>query len=541
MTWPYWPLLPEMVIVFFAFLCLALSFVVTEHKGRLALVALGGLLLATFLSIDMILPPNLSVGTAFGLWSSPVNFPFNTPTDPNQPRLQLAVTPFATLFNITFLAAGLLVALASKAFIRPEEPHQGEFYGLLLLSVVGMMFVSLATELFILYLAFELGTVTTFAMVAFRKLDTRATEAAMKFFIVGVVSSAIILFGISLLYGVSGHADADRSQPLTNLAVLRTSTAAGLASFQPTIILAVLLLIAGFGFKVATVPFHMWVPDVYTGSPSPVSAFLSTASKNMGFVAIFKIFLVAIIAVRVNWDFALGILAIATMTLGNVAAVTQRNIKRMLAYSSIGHAGYILITPVVGSVAALGIAASPGIPSSQDVALSAVTGGLYHILVYVFMKGGAFLVVGITGSLLIGEELDDYRGLARRLPVVSFAMLVFLVSLAGIPGTGGFVSKFILFSSAIQAAQLPGETWMLGLAVAGVLNSALSLYYYAKVIKAMYFLEGATEARIPVPRAYTAVVSIALLAVIITGVFPSFLIGPIADPIALAARSLFGF
>ncbi|MFQ6013674.1 MAG: NADH-quinone oxidoreductase subunit N, partial [Thermoplasmata archaeon] len=400
--------------------------------------------------------------------------------------------------------------LASRSFLEKGDRNIGEYYGLLLLALVGMLLVASTTDLFVLYLAFEMASLATFALAAFRKRDTRATEAAMKFFIIGVVSSAIILFGISLLYGVSAHvasqippqADAPAA---TNLRFLGLTMPLALVQFEPVVALGLVLLIAGFGFKVATVPFHMWVPDVYDGAPTTITTFLSTSSKIMGFAALFKIFLVALVGTAGQWALALGILAIATMTLGNVAALPQKSVKRMLAYSSIAHAGYILIAVVVGS------------HTDPAIAAFGLAGGLYHLLVYVFMKGGAFIFVAMTATLLIGEKLDDYSGLAKRMPFLAFGMMIMLLSLAGIPPLGGFVSKFILFWSAVQAGLVPGGEWMVSLAVAGVLNSALSLFYYARVIKHMYILEGPTEP-VKVPRPYAAALYIALFGTIATGI-----------------------
>lgn len=493
-----WLLLPFLVLALFGFLLLALTFSGLRRE-RLADLTLGGLLVALFLSLDM---AGLGLLETLGLdlWAAPVNVELT--------NLLLEITPFVSFFHVAILLTGVLVVLASRAYLAETDRNFGEYYGLLLLALLGMLLVAASTDLFVLYLSFEMASLATFALAAFRKRETASTEAAMKFFIVGVVSSAIILFGISLLYGVSGHVGvpAGMSGNLTSLQVLGATVAEGNAIFEPVVALAVVLLIAGFGFKVATVPFHMWVPDVYEGAPTTVTTLLSTSSKIMGFVALFKIFLVALVGVAVQWTLALGILAIATMTLGNVAALVQKSVKRMLAYSSIGHAGYVLIAVVVGSHA------------DPDIAAFALAGGLYHLLVYVFMKGGAFIFVGITGALLIGERLDDYSGLAKRMPVVAFGMMVMLLSLAGIPPLGGFVSKFILFWSAVQAGLAAGTEWMVSLAIAGVLNSALSLYYYARVIKHMYILEGPSEERVSVPTAYVVAIVLATLGTVATGI-----------------------
>ncbi|MFQ5919648.1 MAG: NADH-quinone oxidoreductase subunit N, partial [Thermoplasmata archaeon] len=508
-------LLPLIITTLFGFLLIALTFAVRRRR-RLSDVALVGLLIALVLSLDM---AGLGVLERIGLvlWQAPVS--------QQLPALMLEVTPFVSFFWVALLLTGVLIVLASRSFLEKGDRNIGEYYGLLLIALVGMLLVAASTDLFVLYLAFEMASLATFALAAFRKRDKRSTEAAMKFFIVGVVSSAIILFGISLIYGVSAHVAAQlppqASAPaVTDLRFLGTSLPLGLAQFEPVVVLGLVLLIAGFGFKVATVPFHMWVPDVYDGAPTTVTTFLSTSSKIMGFAALFKIFLIALVGTAGQWALALGILAIATMTLGNVAALPQKSVKRMLAYSSIAHAGYVLIAVVVGS------------HSDPAIAAFGLAGGLYHLLVYVFMQGGAFIFVAMTATLLIGERLDDYSGLAKRMPLLAFAMMIMLLSLAGIPPLGGFVSKFILFWAAVQAGLVPGSEWMISLAVAGVLNSALSLFYYARVIKHMYILEGPTE-RVKVPAPYSVSLWVALIGTVATGVFAFFFIDFVTQAAAL--------
>ncbi|MEE8232154.1 MAG: NADH-quinone oxidoreductase subunit N [Thermoplasmata archaeon] len=511
-------LLPIVITVLFGFLLIALTFIVRSRR-RLSDVALAGLLLGLFLSLDM---AGLGLLKRIGLvlWQAPVS--------QQLPGLMLEVTPFVLFFWVALLLAGVIVVLSSRSYLEKGDRNIGEYYGLLLIALVGMLLVAASTDLFVLFLSFEMASLATFALVAFRKRDRRGTEAAMKFFIIGVVSSAIILFGISLIYGVSAHV-ATQLPPqagapaVTDLRFLGAAMPLGLAQFEPVIVLGVVLLIAGFGFKVATVPFHMWVPDVYDGAPTTVTTFLSTASKIMGFAALFKIFLIALVGTAGQWALALGILAIATMTLGNVAALPQKSVKRMLAYSSIAHAGYILIAVVVGSHA------------DPAIAAFALAGGLYHLLVYVFMQGGAFIFVAMTATLLIGERLDDFSGLAKRMPLLAFAMMIMLLSLAGIPPLGGFVSKFILFWAAVQAGLVPGTEWMVALAIAGVLNSALSLFYYARVIKHMYILEGPKEpVKVPIP--YSVVLWVTLIGTVATGIFAFLFI----DFITQAAALFFG-
>jgi len=260
---------------------------------------------------------------------------------------------------------------------------------------------------------------------------------------------------------------------------------------------------------------------VYQGSPTTISAFLAAGSKKVGVVAMFKVFLVALLAVQVDWLFAVAALAVITMTVGNVLAIPQRNIKRMLAYSSIAQAGYILIAVVIGGVALSYDPAVPTTAKSLEVASYGLSGGLFHVFTHALMKAGAFLVVAAAAVLFISEDLDGWKGLGKRSPFLAFAMVVFLLSLAGIPPFGGFFSKFVLFSGAVFAADpaIPGSNpWFLWLAVAGVLNSALSLYYYARVIRYMYILEPTDPTPVEPPHSMNLAIAIAVIGVVLTGI-----------------------
>ncbi|HEV8361449.1 MAG TPA: proton-conducting transporter membrane subunit, partial [Candidatus Thermoplasmatota archaeon] len=271
-------------------------------------------------------------------------------------------------------------------------------------------------------------------------------------------------------------------------------------------------------------PFHMWAPDVYDGAPTAVSAFLAAGSKKMGFAALFKVFLVGLLAVRADWMMLAGLVAIATMTLGNVLALTQTNMKRLLAYSSIAQAGYILI--------ALPVAAAVPDATGQY----ALAGGIFHIITHAFMKAGAFIVVAALAAVGLSSRIDDFKGLSRRAPVMAFALAVFLISFAGIPPLAGFASKFVLFSGAVQASLVPNQGWLILLAIAGILNSAVSLYYYAKVVRLMYVEdpEPHQSHALRFPAAITASVAAALVAVVLIGLFP----GPFIELSMRAAESL---
>ncbi|MGQ0796292.1 MAG: NADH-quinone oxidoreductase subunit N [Methanobacteriota archaeon] len=508
---------------------------------RLWGLALGGLVVSSVLTLDLM---GLRVLETLGisLWESPVG-----PSGDFASELRVRVDLFALFFHAIFLFVAFLAILASRGFLRPEEPHQGEYYALMLISVVGMMFTAAATDLFVLFLAFEISSLSTFALVAFRKKDRQATEASAKFFIIGAVSTALILFGISLVYGIAGTSF-DGGGPLgpsacvgnlTGLDCLRQLSVGAYPAIEPPLTVALVLLIAGFGFKVAVVPFHMWAPDVYQGSPTAISAFLAAGSKKVGIVAMFRVFLIGLLAVQIDWLAALGILAIATQTVGNVLAIPQRSVKRMLAYSSIAQAGYILIALAVGAIALA--ATDPGLTAEQQalaevVAVAGMIGGVLHVLTHAAMKAGSFLVVAGTESQGLSDDMDSYRGLGRRAPFLAFSMTIFLLSLAGIPPLGGFFSKFVLFSSAVSAFAF--NPWYLALAISGVLNSALSLYYYARVIWYMYILEPSAEApRILVPRSISAAVFVALAVVILVTFLVAFFYGYLEQ----AAKGFFGF
>ncbi len=405
----------------------------------------------------------------------------------------LKLDQFSALFMMIFLAVAFYVILASARFIQ-EDKHQPEFYSLIMIATVGMMIVASSTDLITLFVGIELTSISSYALVAFRKKDEKGAESAVKYFIIGGMSSGLALFGISLLYGVAG-----------------TTSFAGVAQavtmnspMQSVIFLALVMIVAGFGFKVAIVPFHMWAPDVYEGAPTTVTAMLAAGSKKMGFIALFKVLLIGLFAIKSNWEIMIGIVAIATMTVGNLAAISQTNIKRMLAYSSIAQAGYILIAVSVGT----------------EYALSA---GIMQIMTHAFMKGGAFIIVATLATVAIGETISNYKGLAKRAPFMALGMAVMLFSLAGIPPLAGFFSKFVLFSSPIQQSVVPGSEWMLWLAVAAIINSAISLYYYARIVKYMYVddaEEGTPTEKVKIPISMAAAVAICVFAVVLIGIWP---------------------
>jgi proton-translocating NADH-quinone oxidoreductase, chain N len=418
---------------------------------------------------------------------------------------------FTGVTVLLFQIVVFLVAMVSAASTETTRAHYGAYNSLLLAATVGMMFVAASSDLITIFVGVELVSISSYVLVAMKRNDPRAAEAAVKYVIIGGLSTAITIYGLSMLYGVAGT---------TNIADI--AAALSTDGFSWAFGIAMITMIAGYGFKIAAVPFHMWAPDVYEGAATPVSAFLATGSKKMGLVVFFKIFLVMFVAgtsvaafATEEIQYAFAIIAAITMTVGNIVAISQNNIKRMLAYSSIAQAGYILIVMAVMSEYAL-------------------TGGLFHMFTHVFMKGGAFLIVGALICVGVGEKISDYRGLGRRAPFLAFAMLLFLFSLAGIPPLAGFTSKFILFSSAIYDNGV--MTQWVWLAFVAVLNSAISLYYYARVVKAMYIEKGESKEKIKVPYAFTAAIAICVIFTIVLGVYPQLIL----DFCESAASVLFG-
>ena len=418
---------------------------------------------------------------------------------------------FSGLMILLFQTVAFLTALVSASSSETTRMHFGVFGSLLLAATVGMMFVATASDLITIFLGVELASISSYALVALKRKDPRAAEAAVKYVIIGGLSTALSLYGLSMLYGVTGT---------TNIAEI--AAALSTQSFSWAFDIALITMIAGYGFKIAAVPFHMWAPDVYEGAATPVTIFLGTGSKKVGFVVFFKIFLVIFVAASATASFAtvevqyvFAIIAAITMTVGNVVAIAQNNIKRMLAYSSIAQAGYILIVMAVMSQYSL-------------------SSGLFYMFAHVFMKGGAFLIVGALITVGVGEKISDYQGLSRRAPFLAFAMMIFLFSLAGIPPLAGFTGKFFLFSSAVYDGGV--MTQWVWLAFIAILNSAISLFYYVRVVKTMYIGKAEKTDRIKIPKTFTAAILICVVFVIVLGVYPQL----IMDFCVKAASALFG-
>ncbi len=421
----------------------------------------------------------------------------------------VVLDPYAGFWKLLLYVVSGLTILLSLAYLKEERIHLAEYYGFLLLSLVGMMVMVSGADLLTIYLGMELMSLSLYVLAGIKRADGRSVEASAKYFVLGAFSSGLLLYGISLIFGVTG------STRLSAIALATHDQGLG----NPGLLLGVLLLTVGFGFKIAAVPFHMWTPDVYEGSPTSVTAFMAVASKAASFGAFVRVFLDGLGGFKGDWYLLVLAICVATLALGNLVAIVQTNIKRMLAYSSIAHAGYALIGVVVAGM--------PGVP--EAVRARGLSSMMLYLTIYAFMTLGAFAVVGLLRKgVLEGETIDDFTGLAKRQPVVAFLMLVFMVSLAGIPPTAGFIGKFYLFSAAVEA----GLAW---LAVVALLFAVVSAYYYLRVVMVMYMRDPDHMAA-PIPRLAPSPIMAVVLAstlggVILFGLYP----GPLAT---LAAHAV---
>jgi len=411
------------------------------------------------------------------------------------------IDPYACFWKLLLYGASGLTILLSLSYLKEERIHLAEYYGFLLLSLVGMMVMVSAADLLTIYLGLELMSLALYVLAGFRRVESRSLEASAKYFVLGSFSSGILLYGISLLFGLTGS---------TRLSAIAVATSTNGLN-DPAMILAMALLVVGFGFKIAVVPFHMWTPDVYEGSPTSVTAFMAVASKVASFAAFMRVFLEGLGGLKPHWEGLFLALCVATLVLGNVVAIVQTNIKRMLAYSSIAHAGYALIGVVV--------AGHPDAETSvRTLGLSSV---MLYLAVYAFMTLGAFAVVAMVRKQGVeGDEIEDFAGLSKRHPVAALLMLVFMVSLAGIPPTAGFIGKFYLFMAAIKA----GLTW---LAIVAVVLTAISAYFYLRVVMVMYMREPQSvgpATRFSTSPAIAVVLACALAGVVLLGLFPNVLV-----------------
>jgi len=417
----------------------------------------------------------------------------------------------AVFFKVVFLGATFM-AIGSSFDILTEKikNHRGEFLGLILFSTVGMMFLASASELISLYIGLELTTIPLFVLAAYYKDDRVSVEAGLKYMIIGAFSSAILLYGISLLYGLTGTTDLVMMKINLSLVFLSAGKIGG------GFILATVMVIAGIGFKLALVPFHMWAPDVYQGAPTPVTALLSVGSKGAGVVAFMRIFGNGLygfadkVMAPLDWGIIVAVLAAAAMILGNITALRQKNIKRMLAYSSIAQIGYVMV----------------GMVATTELGMASVG---YYLFIYLFANMGAFAVATVFSDKTGSESISSYAGLSKISPSLAAFMTVFMLSLAGIPPLGGFAAKYFVFAAGIQA----GYTWLVILAL---LTSVVALYYYANVLKMMYFSSETPAYKVKPPLSASIVLILGVAGILVFGLYPE----PILN-FALSAANVFAF
>jgi NADH-quinone oxidoreductase subunit N len=406
---------------------------------------------------------------------------------------------YSNFFKLIFYINVILTICISLKYMVIEKTSFGEYYALLLFATSGMMIMASALDLIVLYLGLELMALSTYVLVGIMRHSIRSNEAAIKYFLLGGFSSAFLLYGISMIYGLTGTTD------IKAIAVYISEN--GFAGNQILLFSMVLFAVA-FGFKIAAVPFHMWAPDAYEGAPTSVTAFMSVGPKAAGFAALGRVFMIAFSSIQIEWSMVLIPLAILSMVVGNIVAISQTNIKRMLAYSSIAHAGYALLGVIAGT--------NEGLSSMMN-----------YMFIYAFMNIGAFAVVIMLRSEgFRGENLSDYEGLAKSHPLTSALMLIFMLSLTGIPPTAGFIGKFYVFMEAIKAGYA-------SLVVVAVIFSVVSAFFYLRVVMYMYMKEPKREVVLTTSPPMNFALAVTALMIIILGVFPSLLLN-------FAKLSIFG-
>ncbi len=476
----YVAIIPEILVTIFGLAILVLDFLLFRDKRDKfwnAVFALGGL---GFAAVQLVI-----------FWTARQGQPAYPGFDG-----RFSLDGFAILLKLIILGATALVILVSVKYLEIEESHLGEYYALLLFAAVGMMFMASGTDLVVLFVALELMALCEYVLTGFLRGSRRSNEAAMKFFLLGAFSSGLLLYGMSLLYGISG------STKLSVIAMNLENRPAG----DPLSWVAMVTLLAGLLFKVAAVPFHQWTPDAYEGAPTSITAFISVAPKVASFALLVRLLLAGIRPLHVEWQLLLVGVAIATMTLGNLAAITQTNIKRFFGYSTISHVGYLLL----------------GLIAAADGNSDGLTAIVIYLLVYAFMNLGAFgVIILMRRKDMIGEEIDDLSGLMSRAPGYAVLMLIFLLSLAGIPPTAGFIGKYYIFLSLI-------ETGHYYLALIGVAYAVVALYYYFRIVVAMFMKKALDSVPLAESPGLTVAVGVALGMTLAIGVYP--------EPFILMAR-----
>ena len=456
------PMMPELLMTALALTVLLLDLVI-KKKEIVALISMAGVALVT---LSLFGPKGETFGSMF------------------------ISDGYSTFFKLIFVVNVILSVLISIKYIAVERVNHGEYYALILFSTIGMMIMASAGDLIVLYLGLELMALSTYVLAGFIRHDVKSNEAALKYFLLGAFSSAFLLYGISIIYGLTGTTDLRGIAFFINERGLNDNF---------SLLLSVIFLTVAFGFKIAAAPFHMWAPDVYEGAPTSITAFMSVGPKAAGFAVLGRVFMVAFVSVKVEWAAILVPLSILTMAVGNIVALSQTNIKRMLAYSSIAHAGYALL----------------GIITANNEGLASV---MNYLMIYAFMNIGAFAVIIMLRSEgFKGESIYDYQGLSKTHPLAAVLMLIFMFSLTGIPPTAGFIGKLYIFMSAINA----GYTWLV---IIAVIFSAISAYFYLRVVMYMYMREPKETVTLTTSFSNGVALGITTFAVLFIGVLPSFLL-----------------
>jgi len=467
------PMMPELVMTALALVVL-LADLLIRKKEVIALISMAGV---AFVALTLFYAP---AGATFGT--------------------MYISDGYSTFFKVIFFINVILSVLISIKYIAIERVNYGEYYSLILFSTIGMMIMASAGDLIVLYLGLELMALSTYVLAGFIRHDIKSNEAALKYFLLGAFSSAFLLYGISLVYGLTGTTDIK--------AIASFISEKGLAD-NLSLLLSVAFLVVAFGFKIAAAPFHMWAPDVYEGAPTSITAFMSVGPKAAGFAVLGRVFLVAFASAKVDWAVILIPVAILTMAVGNIVALSQTNIKRMLAYSSIAHAGYALL----------------GIITANNDGLASM---MNYLMIYAFMNIGAFAVIIMLRSEgFKGDNISDYEGLAKTHPLAAMLMLIFMFSLTGIPPTAGFIGKLYIFMSAINA----GYTWLV---VIAVIFSAISAYFYLRIVMYMYMKEPKTDVSLTTSFSNGVALAVTTVAVLVIGVLP-------ASLLELAKAAISGF
>lgn len=493
-------LMPEVLLLIFACGVLVLDVMLPRGQKRLvAWLSLAGLGV-TLVSLVMLYSDVLMRGGARKGF-------FN----------MIVIDSYGFVFKLMFIIGSIIAVLLSIRYLEEEGEQRGEYYSLILFSVVGMMFMASGTDLLSLFIALELMAISIYILVGYLRRNEKSNEAAMKYFLLGAFSSGILLYGISLVYGMTGSTNLEQIAAALPTVVSRTYNPLGVAAdMRYLVLMSMILMAAGMFFKVAAVPFHMWAPDAYEGAPTSITAFMSVAVKAASFAMFGRIFLYGLSDIRgaiagdpannipglPGWSVLLSIVAAITIVWGNLAALTQNNTKRLLAYSSIAHAGYTLLGMIAGN-------------------RTGYTGFVIYLFIYTIMNLGVFgCIIALRRQGIIGDRIEDLNGLMKKSPWLTVMMTIFLLSLGGIPPTAGFIGKFYLFAGLIET----GNPWFVRLAILAVLMSAVSLYYYIRFIRAMYIDEEQESAPVSPSIPLRVALGAAAILVLLIGIFPQQLI-----------------